>query len=578
MKQKFFHISIFIFGLFFTLFIACFYLQVIKGSAFKRLSERNRIRLIPIPADRGMIFDRNGTALAINQPSFSVSLIQSGLSSDELQTSLKKLSSLIEFSKREALENIAEKRYRPFEPALIADSLSKDDILKVAGSFLDLPGILIQPSSKRQYPEKELACHLLGYIGRISEEEFREIEGYNKNELIGKTGIEKYYEGYLKGKGGGEQIETDANGRMTRILGKNLPVSGANLYLTIDTKMQRIAEQALGENAGSIVVLDVRNGAILGLVSKPNFDLNCFTRPLTTKEARALFQSQYRPMFNRVIQAQYSPGSLFKIVDAYVGLEKEIINPRESFFCQGKFKIGNRNFSCFEGHNHGNVNLISALALSCNIYFYKLGLKTGAEPLIESAARFGLGKKTGIDLPSEKKGYIPTPTWKEKIFKTKWYQGDTANLSIGQGYLLVTPIQMAVLTAAIANGGTVFRPFLVNKIEYPDRKIERKRPITQRTVSIFPRTKKMLDAGLFGVVEYGTGQMAKIAGISIAGKTGTVQTSGKDHAWFVCYAPLPNPEVVIAILVEHGGKGGIDAAPIAREILNEYMVNSRDTK
>jgi penicillin-binding protein 2 len=576
MKQKFFYISLFILGLFFTLFIACFYLQIIKGPAFKRLSERNRIRLIPIPADRGMIFDRNGMPLASNQPSFSVSLIQAGLSSDELQGSLKKLSLLIEFSVNLALESISEKRYRPFEPALIADCLSKDDILKVAGSFLDIPGILIQPSSKRQYPEEELACHLLGYVGRISEEEYRQIEGYNKNELIGKTGIEKYYEDSLRGKSGGEQIETDAKGRMTRILGKKSPVSGANLYLTIDTKIQKIAEMSLGENAGSVVVLDVRNGAILGLVSKPDFDPNCFTRPLTAREVKGFFQSSFRPMLNRVIQAQYSPGSLFKIVGAYVGLEKGIIDPRETFFCKGKFKIGNRNFSCFEGHNHGDVNLISGLALSCNIYFYRLGLKIGAEPLIEAAGRFGLGKKTGIDLPSEKKGYIPTPTWKERIFKTKWYQGDTANLSIGQGYLLVTPLQMAVLVAAIANGGTVLKPYIVSKIEYPDGKVERKRSIKKGVVTISPRTKKMLDDGLSGVISYGTGQMAKIAGLNIAGKTGTVQNPfGKDHAWFVCYAPVPNPEVAVAILVEHGGKGGVDAAPIAREILKEYMVNSR---
>ncbi|MFH0774444.1 MAG: penicillin-binding protein 2 [bacterium] len=573
MKQKFLHISLFILGLFLILFIACFYLQIIKGPAFKRLSERNRIRLIPIPPDRGMIFDRNGASLAINQPSFSVSLIQAGVSSDELKSSLKKLSSLIEFSEEEALENISEKRYRPFEPAVIANFLSKDDILKVAGSFLDIPGLIIQSQSKRLYPEKALASHLLGYIGRINEEEYSEMEGYSKNELIGKTGIEKYYEEDLRGKGGGEQVETDANGRMTRTLGKKLSVSGANLYLTIDVKIQRIAENALGENAGSVVVLNVRDGAILALVSKPDFDPNYFTRPLTAKEARSLFQSPYRPMFNRVIQAQYSPGSLFKMVDAYVGLEKGIIDPRESFECKGRFKIGNRNFSCFEGHNHGNVNLISGLALSCNIYFYKLGLKIGAEQLIDSAGRFGLGKKTGIDLPSEKKGYIPTPTWKEKIFKTKWYQGDTANLSIGQGYLLVTPIQMSVLTAAIANGGKVFRPYIVSKIEYPDRRIERKRPVIQRTVSISPRAKKMLDEGLSGVVEYGTGQMAKIDGVHIAGKTGTVQNSfGKDHAWFVCYAPLPNPEVAIAVLMEYGGQGGVDAAPIAREILSECNI------
>ncbi|MBU2462201.1 penicillin-binding protein 2, partial [bacterium] len=261
MKQKFFHISCFILGLFLVLFIACFYLQIIKGSAFKRLSERNRIRLIPIPPDRGMIFDRNGASLAINQPSFSVSLIQVGVSPDELKSSLKKLSSLIEFSEEEALENILQKRYRPFEPALIANFLSKDDLLKIAGSFLDIPGLVIQGESKRLYPEKELACHLLGYIGRISAEECSEMEGYGKSELIGKTGIEKYYEKDLRGKGGGEQIETDAHGRMTRTLGKKSPVSGANLYLTIDVKIQRIAERALGENAGSIVVLDVRNGA-----------------------------------------------------------------------------------------------------------------------------------------------------------------------------------------------------------------------------------------------------------------------------------------------------------------------------
>lgn len=572
MKRKIGNLNLIFFLLFLILFFFCFYLQVIKGEYFKTRAEKNRIRLIPHPTSRGMIFDRNKKVLATNIPRFSISIIQEGLSEKEIKNSLFLISSLIDIDKEKAYKAIRKKSLRPFEPAEIIGNISKDDALKIASRAFFLPGLIIQAEPARYYPDGHLAAHLLGYIGPITKEELKEKRGYLVNDKLGKSGIERSYENLLKGKGGGDIIETDVSGRTIRVLGKQEATPGCNLYLTIDKALQEVGEKALYKKNGVIIALCPKTGEILALVSKPSFDPNMFLKHLSKKDVREIITNPFYPLANRAIQFRYPPGSLFKIIDAYLGLEHGIIKGDEYIKCMGKFKVGNKNFFCFKHKHHGDVNIISAIALSCNIYFYQLGLKIGEKRLMEGAKLFGLSDKTGVDLPYEIKGKVPSASWKERIFKTRWFAGDTINLSIGQGYVLTTPLEMALAMCGIANGGNIFKPYIVKYIEYPNGKIIMKIPVLKKRIKMKEKTKSILDRALEKVVISGTGRGAYIPGIRIAGKTGTAQNPhGKDHAWFVCYAPVDNPKIVVAVLVEHGGQGGIEAAPIARRILEGFF-------
>lgn len=571
MKRKIENLKLVFFLLFSVLLFSCFYLQVIRGNYFKARSEKNRIRIISHPPSRGIIFDKNGKILAGNIPSFSISLIQEGLSKEEIEDTLLKVSSIIPFDKNNAYKNLKEKSLYPFEPVIIIDNISKDDALKISSMSFDIPGLIIQATPRRYYPNSELASHVLGYVGPITREEFREMEGYSIDDKIGKNGIEREYENFLNGKRGGDIIETNVSGRMVRTLGKEEAISGCNLYLTIDKELQEIAEKALYKN-GAIIALSPKTGEIFALVSKPNFNPNVFLKPLLRKDVQGIILNPSYPLANRAIQFRYPPGSLFKIIDAYVSLEEGIIKGDEYIECKGRLDVGNRKFSCFRREQHGNVNLISAISRSCNIYFYQLGLKIGEKGLVQAAKLFGLSDKTGIDLPYEIKGKIPSSSWKEWIFKTRWFAGDTINLSIGQGYLLVTPLEMALAMCAIANFGFIFKPYIVKYIEYPDGKKIMKKPILKKRLKMSYQNKKILDRALEETVVSGTGRGAYIPDIRIAGKTGTAQNpQGKDHAWFICYAPVNDPSIVVAVLIEHGGQGGIEAAPIARRILQGFF-------
>ncbi|MFH1896652.1 MAG: penicillin-binding protein 2 [Candidatus Desantisbacteria bacterium] len=575
LKQRLMAITVMVLILFGILMLRITYLQIIKGGYFRNISENNRIRLIPIAASRGMIFDRNGEILAIDEPSFDISIIQLGLSKNNIEKSLSNLSKLLDINIEEAKNSIKKKHNRPFEPAVIVSDVDRITLAEVAERTPDLPGVIIQVTPKRNYLHGELCAHLLGYLGEINQKELKVRKNYKSGEWIGKSGVESVYDSYLKGVNGGKQIEVDVRGRQLQVLGKREPVPGNNLFLSIDAKMQQIAYDALENNCGAVVVVNPQNGELLACVSRPSFDANMFLHRMNALEATALFSDPRHPLLNRATQAQYSPGSVFKIVVAIAALENNVIRQEDNIECKGTYEIGKQKFSCYQKEKHGVTGLIDAITLSCNVYFYQLGYKLGVSRINEFAKKFGFGKPTGIDLLSEKTGLMPTPAWKEKVLKTDWYTGDTINLSIGQGYALVTPLQMANLLAIVANGGQVYRSHLVARMVSSSGKVTHFNPDIMDIVPMSVQTKEILHKALEAVVSRGTGQKAMLWNMRVAGKTGTSQNpQGDDHAWFVCFAPVEDPKVAIAVIVEHGGKGGAVAAPIARKILQYVRASS----
>ncbi|MFH1860987.1 MAG: penicillin-binding protein 2 [bacterium] len=579
LKQRLMAIAMMVLILFSILMLRIGYLQIIKGGYFRNISENNRIRLIPITASRGMIFDRNGEILAIDEPSFDISIIQLGLRKNDIEQSLLNLSRLLDIDIEKARNNIKKKHNRPFEPAVIISDVDRITLAKVAERTPDLPGVIIQVTPKRNYIHGELCAHVLGYLGEINQKELKVRKNYKSGEWLGKSGIESVYDNYLKGTNGGKQIEVDVRGRQLQVLGVKEPMPGNNLFLSIDMKMQQIAYDALENNCGAVVVVNPQNGELLACVSKPSFDANMFLHRMSGSQATTLFTDPRHPLLNRTIQAQYSPGSVFKIVVATAALENNVICPEDTIDCSGVYEIGKQKFSCFQKERHGVIEFIDAVTMSCNVYFYQLGYKLGVSRINEFAKKFGFGKPTGIDLPSEKIGLIPTPAWKKRIFETDWYTGDTINLSIGQGYALVTPLQMANLLAIVANGGRVYRPHLVTKMISSSGKVMNFNPDILDIVPISVKSKDVLHAALENAVLRGTGQKAMIWDMRVAGKTGTAQNpQGDDHAWFVCFAPVEDPRVAIAVIVEHGGKGGAISAPIARKILQYIKISSRRKK
>ncbi len=572
LRQRLVRLTIIIIIAFTILIVRISYLQIIKGNYFRKVSENNRIRLIPIAASRGMIYDRNGKVLAQDIPSFDIAMIQLGLSKKEILQILIKLQKVVRIDLKEVMEKISDKKNRPFEPVVIITDVDREILTKVAERTTELPGIIIQVNPKRYYIYGNLYAHILGYIGEISKEELVKKcnEGYKYGDLIGKSGIEEYYDTFLKGKNGGKQIEVDVRGRQLRVLGEMEPIPGNNLILPIDRKLQEIASDALGDRSGAVVIMNPNNGEILAMVSKPSFDPNMFLGHMTSAQAKEIFSDKYCPLLNRDIQALYSPGSVFKIIVAAAALENKIITGEDTYCCGGIYWLGNQRFICFQREKHDWQNIIGALTESCNIFFYQVGYKLGVDKISQFAYEVGLGKKTGIDLPSEASGLVPTPDWKKKRYKKAWYGGETINLSIGQGYLLTTPLQLAQSLSVIVNGGRVFKPRMVKQMIDSSGNIKVFNPYVERIISLSEQTQKVLFAGLESVVVKGTGQRAFLPYLRIGGKTGTAQNpTGEDHALFLCFAPVDSPKVVISVIVEHGGKGGIEAVPVARRILEQ---------
>ena len=546
------------------------HLQVIQGARYARLSDRNRIRKLVLPAPRGRILDRNGVLLADTRPSFTVSVVPTELTDSALPL-LARMLDIPEPDLREQLKPVA----MFASPVNVKRDVTLQEVARIEESSFRLPGVHIRVDPVRHYPATNRYCHVLGHIGEVSQEELRRDTSLRPLDFVGRAGIEAQYETLLRGRNGSEYAEVDARGQeIGPLREKRLEpeVPGLDLIMTIDDRIQRLADGLLAPYARAAVVgMETRTGAIVCLVSKPDFDPNIFMAPIDAATWDSLISNPSKPFFNRAVTSGYPPGSTMKPVIALGALRQGALT-RDTRFqpCTGSYKYGNRVFKCSAAH--GSLDLVGAIAQSCNTYFYQAGLRLGLDSLTNYAREVGLGGVTGIDMPGEKPGNIPSREWLDKRYgKNQWGAGSVLNFAIGQGEVTATPLQMAVLYAAIANGGRAVRPYLVARVDSAGRTIHttlpevRQLPMRQQDIDV-------VKLGLERVVEYGTGTRARINEINIAGKTGTAQNPPKpDHAWFVGYAPSDAPEVVFAVLVENAGHGGVVSAPIASQLIRAYF-------
>jgi len=553
------------------------YLQVLEGGRMHELSEKNRIRIRPVAAPRGILFDRNGLALVDNRPAFTLSVIPREL--EDRDSVVARLSVLLKIPAGElmdALERVAPDSIRPVR---VRRGLTLEDVTKVEERKLELPGVIVEVEPQRTYPTSTFAAHLLGYVREVSDEQMKQGR-YRRGDMIGQSGLERLLDEYLRGRDGGERIEVDAYGRPVQVMRREEPDPGAQVITTIDRRIQEAAEQAMAGKAGSVIVMDPRNGDVLAMTSSPAFPLDRLTGNVERDEWLRLVRDPMTPLMNRALQGQYPPASVFKIIVAAAGLQEGSLTPMDRIYCNGEFNLGNWTFKDWKPGGHGHLDMNGAIAQSCDIFFYQAGLKVGGETMARYAHAFGLGAPTGIDLGGERFGLVPfTPSQRARL-KRPWQAGDTVNMSIGQGQLLVTPLQIARMMAAVANGGILWKPRLVQRVERADGSLaySASSKMTER-VELSPVVWAFLRHALAAVVKDGTGALARVPGVDIAGKTGTAQTiaksdssKGQDHAWFAGFAPLRDPEVVVVVLVERGGHGGTEAAPIARQILNTIFL------
>jgi len=581
--RRVFGMSIAVAAVFLVLLSRLWYLQVIESENLRNLSESNRLRLVPIAASRGAILDRNGKVLVNNTPSFSVAVVpQDVRDKDALLASLARYLDLDPEELRAKWEK--GKGRAKFYPIIIASGISREQLEFLEENRLRLPGLDLEMKPIREYGNGQLAAHLLGYLGEISEAELdkEEYQSYNPGDYVGKSGIERSWERYLHGSDGGRQIEVDARGRYLRTISETSPTIGNSIVLTIDRDLQKHAEQSFGDKAGAAVAIDVNSGEILAFVSNPGFDPSLFTGRMSPQQWQTYLEDKRHPLENKALKGQYPPGSTFKIITALAGLQEGLINENTTVVCKGAHTVGRDTFKCWDKKGHGVVNLKRALKESCDVYFYQLGERLGVDRIATYAREFGLGAPVGVGLENEKGGLVPTTDWKEKKYGKKWYRGETLPVSIGQGYTLTTPIQLAALIAGVATEGTVYRPYLVKKVVDPDgRVIKEFTPEVLKKVALRPEHFRPVKEGLLAVVNEprGTGGMARLYEVKVAGKTGTSQVvklrdskggvpyQYRDHALFVAFAPYDKPEVAVAVVVEHGEHGGSAAAPIAGRIL-----------
>ena len=559
--------GIFLFA-FLLLISGLFYTQIVNYRLYRKLSENNRIRVIPLPARRGKIYDRNSVLLAGSTISFDVQVIFQEIKDKD--RTIEILARLLEIQASHLNKKIEKARLCPFVPVKIAEDISKKKAIRIEEMKLDLPGVIVTTSPVRNYLYGEKLAHVIGYLGEINEGELARYKtyGYRIQDFVGKDGIERQYNDYLRGVDGGLQVEVDSKGRQLREIAVKEPLPGKDLYLSIDVELQEFCDSLLKDEKGAILAMDPETGAMLALVSHPTFQPNVFNTTFgNTKEIRRLLNSSDFPMMNRAIAGSFPPGSIFKVVVAASALEENDFGEKKTFFCNGSHRVGNRVFHCWKEEGHGEENIIEALKDSCNVFFYQIGLLTGVDEISKYAFRFGLGRRTEIDLPGEARGIVPTPSWKKRKFRESWYKGETANYAIGQGYLLVTPIQILRLYSILANGGKLIKPFVVAKIE--DVKLSS--PESGK-IDVSETTLDTIRVGLRNVVnaKHGTGFYARSKEVVISGKTGTAQNpAGKSHAWFVCFAPFERPRICVVVFIEHGEKGGLKPAKFAKEIIEK---------
>ncbi|MCL2346429.1 MAG: penicillin-binding protein 2 [Desulfobulbus sp.] len=582
---------------FLLLFARFFYLQVVQHDYYQTRAESNRISLVPIMPNRGNIVDRHGVILARNYSAFTLEITPSKTLG--LEETIDGLAEIVEIQlkDRRRFKRLLEES-KTFESIPIRTRLSDEEVARFAANRYRFPGVEVKARLFRQYPEGTLAAHAIGYISRINAKDKEAIEesgqeaNYRGTDHIGKVGLEAYYEYELHGTAGYEQVEVDAGGRAVRVLSQTPPVSGNNLTLTLDSRLQRVAEEAFGGRRGSLTAIDPRTGAVLALVSSPAFDPNLFVDGIRFDDWDDLNNNPDKPMLNRAIYSTFPPGSTFKPLMALAALTNGKRTPGQTIADPGYYNFGNRRFMDDKVGGHGVVDMHKSIVVSCNTFYYTLANDMGIDLIARFMGDLGLGQKTGIDIPGEATGVLPSPQWKQGRFKKKeqqkWYAGETISVGIGQGYNAYSTLHMAHALANIVNYGTVFRPHLVSSISNPNsgetRTIEAE-PIRQ--IALKKEHVDFIKRAMAGVIKEGTGARAFAgAAYEAGGKTGTAQVfsmkGGKyvagqvrerlrDHSWFIAFAPLDEPKIVVAVMVENGGFGAQSAAPIVRQVFDYYL-------
>lgn len=590
-KKRLMGAGIVIIVVFAVLLMRLVYLQIIKGEEYRRLSENNCIRLKSVKASRGLIYDRNGKLLVDNRPSFNLKLITEDAGS--VQETVDKVAGLIDVPMEELWDRIEKNGGNMFyKPLVLRENLTRNQVAAIEANKFDLPGIIIDVEPRRHYIHEKTGAHLLGYLGEINKKELdsgRHPDVYS-GDSIGRYGVEKSFESLLHGKRGGRQVEVDADGRIIKVLKTVEPEPGKNLYLTMDLELQQAADSMMKDRSGAVVAMDPSNGEVLVMGSYPEFNQNDFIGGISVAKWRKLMSNPNKPMINKAIQGEYPPASTYKIVSTIAALEEGIVDKNTQFHCPGYYRYGNRTYRCWKKGGHGDVDIIKAIEQSCDVFFYQVGEKAGVDVLAEYAKGCGLGRKTGIVLDNERSGLVPTADWKEKRFGVPWQGGESLSIAIGQGYNLVTPLQMATLASAVGNGGILYRPRVLKRVmDAEDRVLEKGEPEINGGIPAGRKTMELLKQGLLQVVQgkRGTARRIRLEKVQIAGKTGTAQVFSikdrenldmesldyflRDHAWFVCYAPAKDPVIAVSVLVEHGEHGSSAAAPIARAVVTKYL-------
>ncbi|MBP7792361.1 MAG: penicillin-binding protein 2 [Candidatus Goldbacteria bacterium] len=569
-------------GFVIIILLRLFYVQIIKGDYYRKLADSNCVNIVKIRAPRGYIYDKNYKPLVINKAAYQLNITPYYFRKNpDVKKSLIEISGIIKIPVEVIEEKLNECREYMLEPIVIKRNLNEHEISMIEEKAIEISGIYISQDPIRFYNYDSLASHAIGYTGEISQDQLKDKKDYSPGDIVGQTGVENFYDKELRGKDGVMYILTDAFGRQKEIINTVKPKQGNNIVLTIDHSLQRYAEELMDENnyKGTIVACNPKTGEILCMVSKPDYNLNYFSGAIDIKEWKKLIRNKDNPMNNRVVQGLYSPGSIFKIAVGTGGLNEKIIDTTTSFLCEGIYWIKTWPYKCWKRSGHGYVDFYRAVAESCDIYFYKLGLKMKVELLYKYGVMFGLGEKTGIDIPGEKAGLVPTREWKRRIDRTPWFPGNTVMMSIGQGYITATPLQIMNIMAVMANKGYAMQPFVVKAITAENRRIVKlTEPRRLFDVKVSGEVINIMRNALRLVIQSdrGTGTKARIKGIISAGKTGTVENPhGETHAMFAGFAPFDNPEIVIFVLVEHGGGGGEVAAPIAGKIFEYYFRSKR---
>ena len=565
------------------------FLQVVKGGELRLEAQNNRFRFVRIPPARGKILDRSGRLLAGVRPCFNICYLREGRGN--AQGVMARLAAVLGEDEAFLQARMARARGLPFyTPVVLKQDADWETVCRVEAMLYSLPGVSVQVIPARAYPYGPIAPHLLGYLAEISPDDLKSglYPGAVSGDLVGKSGVEFRHRKELSGLPGRREVEINASGRLIRILKDVAPYPGDDIYLTLDLELQQAAQEAMQGRVGALVALDPQSGRIEALVSSPGFDPSAFSSGIGKREWAVLNDPVKRPLLNKAIQGRYAPGSVFKIVMAGAALQEKVAGPQSTVVCNSRFRLGRRVFRCWDWRGHGQVNLYKAIVQSCDVYFYQMGLRLGIDTISRYARAFGLGEKTGIDLPYESAGLVPSREWKIERFNEPWQDGETLNIAIGQGFILVTPLQAAVMMAAVANGGTLFRPSYLEQVV--DSNGEIIKAFSAHVNGSLPVSKSRLNLirqALEGVVSdrKGTGRKARIEGIKVAGKTGTSQVIGqkkrrqsekmawryRDHAWFVAYAPADAPGIAVAVLVEHGGHGGSAAAPVAKRVIEKWI-------